>query len=275
MEQKVIIVTGAASGIGLSVARHMIKQGHIVYGADIQLELMQENIVDDRFHPHFVDLAEPFNIVQFVDTVVRNEGKIDALINIAGYAVFGPVEIMSHDRARKQFEVNFFGLAYITKKVIPHMRDQKHGLIINMSSIAGKLYIPYGSWYVASKHALEGWSDSIRTELKPFGIKVVIVEPGIIHTEFSNESVKIAERYIDLPEYKRFLIPLVKTFRRSDTIGKKADAEHAATLIDKIVNARNPKRRYAVGALAKPLMRSRKLFGDGFFDWLLSKMIKY
>ena len=125
-------------------------------------------------------------IQSVVEKILSEQSRIDVLVNNAGYAVYGAVEEVSLDDARHQFEVNLFGLAALTQKILPHMRQRQSGLIINVSSIGGKVYTPLGAWYHATKHALEGWSDSLRVETKKFGIKVSIIEPGAIQTEFSD-----------------------------------------------------------------------------------------
>ena len=182
---KVILITGASSGMGKVTAETLIAAGHAVYGAARRVEKMQ-SLVDTGGHAIGMDITDEAQVQAAVDRVLSEQGHIDVLVNNAGYAVYGAVEQVSIEDARRQFEVNLFGLASLTQKILPHMRERGSGHIINVSSIGGKVYTPLGAWYHATKHALEGWSDSLRVETAGFGIKVSIIEPGAIQTEFSD-----------------------------------------------------------------------------------------
>lgn len=180
---KVILVTGASSGIGKITSLHLLERGHIVYGAARRVDRMQD-IVAKGGHAIPLDVTDGNSCVEAVKRIVKEQGKVDVLVNNAGFALYGPVEEVSLEDAKRQFDVNLFGLARITKEVIPKMRESG-GTIINVSSMGGRIYAPFGSWYHATKYALEGWSDCLRLELAPFGIKVAIVEPGGFKTEVS------------------------------------------------------------------------------------------
>ncbi len=182
---KVILITGASSGIGKETAKKLISEGHTVYVAARRVDKM-DDLVQIGARSIKMDITIDEDIKNAVETVLKEKGRIDVLVNNAGYAIYGAMEDTTIEDARRQFEVNLFGLARITQLVLPSMRKEKSGTIINMSSMGGKIYIPFGSWYHGTKHALEGWSDCLRTELKDFGIKVVIVEPGGIKTEFDD-----------------------------------------------------------------------------------------
>ncbi|MCL4113180.1 UNVERIFIED_CONTAM: hypothetical protein GTU68_051197 [Idotea baltica] len=179
---KVILVTGASSGIGKATALKLIKEGHTVYGAARRLNKMKE-LETAGGHAVALDVMDHERVKEVVKQILDQEGRIDVLVNNAGYALWGPVEEVGYEAAKRQFEVNIFGLAEVTKAVLPGMRAQKSGRIINVSSVGGKIYSPLGAWYHATKHALEGWSDCLRLELKQFGIDVVIIQPGAIATE--------------------------------------------------------------------------------------------
>jgi short-subunit dehydrogenase len=182
MKKKVILITGASSGMGKESAKALIQQGHTVYTVARRINQMQE-LMEMGGHPMQMDVTNENDIQQVVDTIIQKEGKIDVLWNNAGYGLYGSVEDVPLEEARKQFEVNVFGVAALTQKVIPFMRKTNSGTIINTSSMGGKIYTPLGAWYHASKHALEGFSDCLRLELKEFHINVVVLEPGIIQTE--------------------------------------------------------------------------------------------
>ena len=183
MKQKVILLTGASSGIGFDTATRLAKQGHKVYGAARRIDKMQP-LKELGVTPIKMDVTDDASMIAGVNAVLEAEGRIDVLVNNAGYGYFGAIENVSMEEARKQLEVNVFGLARLTQLVIPHMRQQGSGRIVNLASIAGKLALYFGGWYHVSKFAVEGFSDALRMELKPFGIDVVIIEPGGIRTEW-------------------------------------------------------------------------------------------
>ena len=172
-EKKVVLITGTASGIGKATAEYLINEGHIVYGGDIQFE---KNKYLDTIGGYSIDMdVTNVDMVNAgVDRIIKEQGHIDVLVNNAGFGLYAPMEETTDEDRRYQFEVNFFGVANVTKAVLPHMREQKSGYIINISSMGGKIYMPLGAWYHATKHAIEGWSDCLRLELKEFNIKFVI-----------------------------------------------------------------------------------------------------
>ena len=183
MSKKVILITGASSGMGKESAKALIRKGHAVYAAARRIEQM-EDLKSMGGYPIEMDITSENDVREVIETIIRKEGRIDVLWNNAGYGLYGAVEDVPIEDAKKQFEVNLFGLAAITQKVVPYMREANRGTIINTSSMGGKMYTPMGAWYHASKHAVEGFSDCLRLELEPFNIKVVVLEPGIIITEF-------------------------------------------------------------------------------------------
>lgn len=180
---KVILLTGASSGIGYESAEVLAKQGHKVYGAARRIEKIKE-LESQGIIPIKMDITDADSIKDAVKTIIEAEGRIDVLINNAGYGSYGAVEDVSIKEAKKQFEVNIFGLARLTQLVLPYMRKQKCGRIINISSMAGRVATYMGAWYHATKYALEGLSDSLRMEVKDFGIDVVLIEPGAIKTDW-------------------------------------------------------------------------------------------
>ena len=155
--KKIILITGASSGIGKDTALQLIKEGHIVYGAARRIEKMQD-LVAAGGKAIKMDVTREEDVKATVQQVLKEQGKIDVLFNNAGYGLFGAVELITIEEARRQFDVNIFGLARMTKEVIPLMREQGKGTIINMSSVGGKVYSPFGAWYHGTKHALEGLS---------------------------------------------------------------------------------------------------------------------
>jgi short-subunit dehydrogenase len=273
-DKQVILVTGASSGIGQQIALDLIKQGHTVYGAARRVARMQA-LVDQGGHAIAMDVTRDEQIATGLQKILDEQGRIDVLVNNAGYAIYGSVEETTIADAKRQFDVNIFGLARLTQLVIPHMRAQQSGKIINMSSMGGKIYTPMGAWYHATKHALEGWSDCLRLELSPFNIDVVIIEPGAIATEFGDVMLNpLLERSGEGP-YSKMAKAIASTVRESY---EKPDASSPPSVISNVVSkaihSKRPKTRYAAGKLAKPLMFVRKYLGDRIFDRAVMSQIK-
>ena len=271
--KKVILITGASSGIGKDTAISLIKHGHVVYGAARRLEMMQD-IIQAGGHAIKMDILKDRNIDDVVNQIINEQNRIDVLINNAGYGLWGAVETISIDEAKRQFDVNIFGLAYLTKKIIPIMRKQKSGKIINMSSMGGKVYTPFGAWYHATKYALEGWSDCLRIELKSFGIDVILIEPGVIKTEFQDVMMdSTVERSIGTP-YEKKLKALEKATQEMYARGIGSPPSTITKLIIKAINSHNPKRRYVGGLFAKPMLFIKKWFGDKMYEKAIMSQIK-
>jgi len=181
--KKIILLTGASSGIGYQTAKSLAKEGHVVYGAARRIEKM-ETLKQFGVKPIYLDVTDEESIKSAIDTIIGNEGRIDVLINNAGYGSYGAVEDVEINEARRQFEVNLFGLARLVQLVLPHMRKQKAGRIINVSSMGGRMTSYFGGWYHATKYALEAFSDALRMEVTDFGIDVSLIEPGLIKTDW-------------------------------------------------------------------------------------------
>lgn len=269
--KKVIIVTGASSGIGKSTALQLIKEGHTVYGAARRVEKMQD-LVSAGGKALAMDVTNHEQVYAQVQRIIKEEGKIDVLVNNAGYAVYGPVEEINYEQAKRQFDVNLFGLAEVTKAVLPKMREQNAGTIINISSVGGKIYTPLGAWYHATKHALEGWSDCLRLEVKQFGIDVVIVEPGAIKTEF-DEAMDHQFGQTTGP-YASMKKTMEKVMANTYKPGNYSEPIVIANTISKAINTKNPKTRYAAGKMAKQTLMGRKWLSDKGFDKMIMRMIK-
>ena len=274
MGTRVVLVTGASSGIGAATASRLVKAGFIVYGAARRIERIAEL---DGVLPIEMDITNETQVAAAVDRIISEQGHLDVLINNAGFAQYGPVEEVSIEAARYQFEVNIFGLARLTQLVIPHMRKQGSGTIVNISSMGGRIYTPLGAWYHATKHALEGWSDCLRVELKPLGINVVIVEPGGITTEF-NEVV--AQYSGDLPSansmspYSDLTEKVSRTMADPDFIRKCSPPSVIADTILTALSTSKPKSRYMAGYLAKPMWAMRRFGGDGLYDRAVARILK-
>lgn len=181
--KRVVLVTGASGGIGLEACLRFIEKGYEVYGAARHLEKMDE-LVKRGGHALYLDLTDEKSVDECVNKVIKEQGRVDVLVNNAGYAAGGALEEVPLEEARRQFEVNVFALVLMIKKVLPVMRSQKSGRIINISSVAGRFSSPFLGWYHAAKYSVEALSDALRLETADFGIKVVLIEPGLIRTSW-------------------------------------------------------------------------------------------
>lgn len=268
--QQIILITGASSGMGKAFARRLINEGYIVYGAARRLEHMHD-LVQAGGRAMALDITDEASISAAVERIMGEQGRIDVLINNAGYAIYGSVEETSMADVRRQFEVNIFGLGRLTQLVIPHMRQAGSGRIINISSMGGRMYTPLGSWYHATKHALEGWSDCLRLELKSAGIDVVIIQPGIIKTEFVDVMTGPMLQRSGVGPYGELARKVAKGAEYGMGNGRASDPEVIAALVSKAVRSRMPRTRYAGGFLARPLMWMRNWLGDRLFDKVIMK----
>ena len=256
---KVILLTGASSGIGYDTAVALAQQGHKVYAAARRVDRM-EPLREFGIVPLKMDVTDEASMQKGVKALLDAEGRIDVLINNAGYGYFGAVENVPMDDARNQLEVNVFGLARLCQLVLPTMRAQHSGRIINTASVAGRAVFYYGGWYHVSKYAVESLSDAMRMELKPFGIDVVIIEPGAIKT---NWGIIAADHLIESSKgtaYEQTGTMMANNLRNmylSNTISDPAVVRKA---IVSAVNARRPCTRYRIGRMANAIV---------FFHWLL------
>ena len=278
---KVILITGASSGIGREAAILLGKQGHRVYAGARRLDRMAD--LADLAGPAGpaggvsaveMDVSETDDNERAVNQVIDGEGRIDVLINNAGFGLYGPIEDLSLDDARYQFEVNIFGLAHLTQLVLPHMRAQGSGRIVNVSSMVGRVYTPLAAWYDATKHALEGWSDCLRYETAPFGIQVVLIEPGAIKTEFDDvRTAQLAQLPAD-SAYRAQIDVFRKLVEHPTDLDRQTPAAAVAKVYAKAATARRPRRRYATGKHARSWMFVRKWLGDGAYESMLRRVFR-
>lgn len=271
--KKVALITGASSGMGKSTAYILNEQGYTVYGAARRTDKMQD-LLEAGMRIVELDLTIDESIVKAVYQILEKEGRIDILINNAGYGSYGSVEEVSIEEAKRQFEVNIFGLARITQLIIPTMRKQKSGRIVNISSMGGKMYTPFGAWYHATKHALEGWSDCLRLELKQFGIEVVVVEPGGIKTDWGIIAAENLEKTSGSGPYAQFANSVSENMKNMYASNGLTEAEVLGKVMAKAATVKNPKTRYVKGYMAKPSLFIRKWFGDKIFDKLILSQFK-
>ncbi|WP_419165506.1 oxidoreductase [Candidatus Palauibacter sp.] len=270
---KVMLVTGASSGIGREVAILLARKGHSVYAGARRVDRL-EDLAEHGITPVEMDVTRGDDNERAVSRVIESEGCIDVLINNAGFGLYGPVEDIPLDDARYQFEVNLFGLAHLTQLVLPHMRAQRSGRIINVSSMLGRVFVPLGAWYHATKHALEGWSDCLRFETAPFNIKVVVIEPGAIKTEFGDVMRAQMRRYSGDTAYKAQVDSFLKRMDDPRAMARGTEAEVFAKVLVKAATTAKPRRRYVGGAIARPMMFLRRWFGDGIYEFVLRRAFR-
>ena len=266
---KTALVTGASSGIGEETARTLHKLGYTVYAAARRTDRLKQ-LTNVGIHALTMDVTDDESMTSGIEKIIAETGRIDVLVNNAGYGSYGAIEDVTLDEARRQFEVNVFGLGRLTQLVLPHMRAQRSGTIINISSMGGRLTTPLGGWYHATKHAVEALSDALRMETAPFGIDVVVIEPGGIRTEWSGIAADHLEETAEGSAYASQIKAVANSMRSESTNKRQSPPSVIADTVEKIVTARKPRTRYVVGFAAKPLVTLRRLLPDRAFDRVIS-----
>ncbi|MEL7344364.1 MAG: oxidoreductase [Pseudomonadota bacterium] len=261
---KVVLVTGASSGIGLETALDLLKAGHIVYGGARRLEPMAP-IAAAGGNPIQLDVNDDASMVSVVAKIVADEGRIDVLVNNAGYGSYGPVESVPMDEGRRQLEVNVFGLTRMTQLVIPHMRAQKSGRIINISSIGGSIWTPLGAWYHGTKWFVEGFTHALRLELRGTGVDPIIVAPGGIETGFSGTVSAQLEKVPMDAHYQKIADGMAAA---EDGI-KLSPPSVIAKAIGQAIAAPKPKTIYRAGAFSTLLFSLVRLLPNRWFDRMM------
>ena len=266
---KVILVTGASSGIGEATVLRLLKDGATVYAAARRVERMK-SLQQAGARILSLDVTDDASMVAAIDTISRDSGRLNGLVNNAGYGSYGALEDVPLEEGRRQFEVNVFGLARLIQLATPMMRAQRSGTIVNITSIGGKMHEPLGSWYHATKFAVEGMSDCLRMELAPFGIDVVIVEPGAIKTEWTAIARDSLLKYSGKSAYAPYAESHAKMLSIADRQGGMASPPSlVADTIARAFAAARPKTRYQIGSGARPILFLRRMLSDRSFDGLM------
>jgi short-subunit dehydrogenase len=256
-----IIITGASSGIGKETATLFQSKGWNVVATmrspDKEQELTQlDNVLVTR-----LDVTDDASIKSAIDEGIRKFGKVDALINNAGYGAFGPLEASSKSRIERQFDTNVIGLLETTKAMLPHFRENRSGIIVNISSVAGKIAMPLGTLYHGTKFAVEGLSEALQYELEPIGIKVKIVEPGMIATDFAGRSFDFANEE-SLQEYQPVVLKFIETLSGGGMQAHASPASLVADVIWEAVTDGTSTLRYTAGEDAQQYIAGRKALND-------------
>ncbi len=268
---KAVLITGCSTGIGRATAERLASRGWNVYATARKPESLAD-LAKRGCKTLGLDVCDEASMRAAVETVEYAEGAVGVLINNAGYGLEGAFEEVPMTDIRRQFETNVFGLIAMTKLVLPAMRRQRWGRIVNLSSMGGKLTFPGGAYYHATKHAVEALSDALRFEVKGFGIDVIVIEPGPIKTRFGDTAVGNIAMPKDSP-YAAFNLVLEKQIREAYEGGPMArfaaPPEAVAEAIEKSITATNPKTRYKVTLAARVLMGLKSVLPDRAFDAFL------
>jgi NAD(P)-dependent dehydrogenase (short-subunit alcohol dehydrogenase family) len=268
---RVAIITGASSGIGSAAALSLLSQGFTVYGAARRIDRL-EALASQGVKPLALDVTDAKSMQGGIANVMASSGRIDVLVNNAGYGSYGAIEDVSQEEAKRQFDVNVFGAMELTKLVLPQMRKQGSGRIINISSVGGRAVGPFGGWYHGTKFALEALSDSLRMELKPFGIDVVVVEPGGIKSEFLDIAASGLQATSGNGPYADRVKSMLASFTNPRMMSMQSPPQVIADVIARAATVKQPKTRYVAGFGARPLVTLRRLLSDRAFDSLISRV---
>jgi NAD(P)-dependent dehydrogenase (short-subunit alcohol dehydrogenase family) len=285
-QQQIALITGSSSGIGFETSLLLARNGIYTYATMRNLSKSKE-ILDITKKEHLplrvlpLDVTDEESTRQAIDMVMYEQNRIDILVNNAGYSLVGALEQLSMDEIREEFETNFFGIIKLIRKVLPIMRKQRRGRIINVSSLAGRIGLPLVSAYVSSKFALEGLSESLKYEVQDFGIYVILIEPGVIKTNFI-KNLKIGKQVItsengnvntssaDLP-YAEITQRRISAFK--PRFEKGSSPKEVADTILEAVTSNKPKFRYIVGQDAFKLMNIRKNTSDEEFGKIVMNSV--
>ena len=271
---RVILVTGCSSGIGRATALEAALRGHRVFAtarnrndlADLERKANLETLS--------LDVTDGASIRSAVDAAIARAGRLDALVNNAGYGQYGAVEEVTADEWRAQFEVNVFGAIAAIQAVLPAMRRQHGGTIVNVSSVAGRVTVPFAAPYSASKHALEAVSDALRVELSPFGIRIVLVEPGPIETRFGDRARSIVTPLLSRPGPYRDLYALAERAMDAEFQKGKQPPSAVARVVVNAIEAERPRPRYPVGLMARTLFPLKAVLPDRWLDGLMRRALR-
>jgi NAD(P)-dependent dehydrogenase (short-subunit alcohol dehydrogenase family) len=269
--EKVAIVTGSSSGIGFETSLALAREGYFTYatirdtkkGDSIKEIAKKENLKLETLE---LDVDKEDSVKNAINKIVKEKDRIDILVNNAGYGLFGCLEDISMEELKAQFETNFFGVVRVSQAVIPVMRKQKSGIIVNVSSVAGRIGFPVSPGYISSKFAIEGLSESMRYELSPFGINTIIIEPGVIKTNFMSSTKKPVKP--DSP-YKDITNKVIAGITMMSEMG--TPAKEVANTIIKAIKSENPLLRYTVGNDAAMFLEAKKNKTDLEFENYIKK----
>ena len=273
-QPQTILVTGSSSGIGRAVVLEAARRGHRVFATARDPGSVEDLAAAAGVSALTVDVTDPDSIARAVKEVLRREGRLDALVSNAGYGQYGAIEDVAAGDWRRQFDVNVFGAIEASRAALPSMRQARRGTLVFVSSVAGKISIPFAGPYCASKHALEAIADALRVEVAPFGIRVVIVEPGPIETRFDARARSEIAGLLSRPgPYTAFYGNAVRAMDTDFQMGKLPALSAARVILDAIESKR-PETRYRITRMARILLPLRRLLPDRSFDRRMKKALR-
>lgn len=268
----VAVITGASSGIGEATARALHAAGFQTFAAARRIDRLRA-LEGSGIRAVSLDVTDDSSMREVVEGIIATTGRIDVLVNNAGYGSYGAIEDVSPDEARRQFDVNVFGAMRMAQLTLPTMRERRTGTIINVSSMGGRIYLPLGGWYHATKFAIEALSDCMRIEVAPHGVRVVVIEPGAIRTEWSGIAADSLDANSGFGAYARLAQVVSRAMRADDMARRSSPPSLIANVIVKAAQSRRPRTRYVAGYLARPLMTLRSLLPDRWFDMVVMRSI--
>lgn len=268
----VVLLTGASSGIGEAAALRLHAAGATVFATARRTERMA-GLAARGMRTLPLDVTDDASASEAVARVLQDTGRIDALVNNAGYGAYGAVEDVPIDEARAQFEVNLFGAARLTQLVLPGMRERGRGRIVNISSMGGRITTPLGAWYHATKFAVEGFSDTLRMEVRGFGIDVVLVEPGSIRTEWGGIAAEQLDRASGSGAYANQARSMAATLASDASTSRTSPPSVVAGAISRAVFDPRPRTRYVVGYGARPLILLKRALPDRIYDVVAKRVM--
>ncbi|WP_223654281.1 oxidoreductase [Hymenobacter psoromatis] len=270
---KTALVTGASSGIGKATAVLLAQNGYHVYGAARRTEKMEE-LKKYGIKPISLDVTKEESLAGCVEQILKEAGSIDILVNSAGSSNFSALEDTPISDAKSQFELNLFGVARLIQLVLPAMRKNKYGKIVNISSVNGKFSLAMSGWYSASKFALEGLSDALRNEVKQFGIDVIVIEPGGTKTEIAALSSDYLMRVSGNTVYKELANKVNNSFYSPETVKCYPEPILVAKLVKQGIEVNTPRTRYVGGAMMKFTLLLKRFLSDKMFDKMINSQLK-
>jgi NAD(P)-dependent dehydrogenase (short-subunit alcohol dehydrogenase family) len=270
---KTALVTGASSGIGAAIARQLIVDGYRVFAGARRVERMGDLTAAGAVALS-LDVTDDASMTAAIDAIRADSGRLDVLVNNAGYGSYGSLEEVPIEEGRRQFDVNVFGLARLTQLALPMMRAQRSGTVVNITSIGGKIYEPFGSWYHASKFAVEGMSDCLRMELAPLGINVIVIEPGAIKTEWTEISRLNLLQHSGNGPYAPYAAAHAAMLGNADTSNLASAPEVVAKTVSRALKTHRPRTRYATGGGARTAVFLRAILPDRWFDAMLRRFLR-
>ena len=261
-----VLITGASTGIGRLCGKHLASLGMTVYGASRSLPSSVQ------FYALRMDVTDDASVTDGIKQIQEQQGRLDVVINCAGYGIAGAVEETSTQEAMAQFDTNFFGAHRVCRAVLPIMRQQRSGVIINISSLAGLLAVPFQAFYSASKFAMEGMTEALRMEVRPFGIRVALIEPGDFKSEFPANRVNTSAS-VKSNVYRELLDRCVGVMREEEKNGK--EPYPVARLVERIINDPSPRLRYTVGPFGERLgPKLKSILPYRIYEYLFMKHYK-